>query len=410
MSDDGLFAGRVAVATTEFPSASQTFVADHIDALRRGGLTVDVFPSRSGNGPIAPELAPRVRHRADTILRSRRDVLLALWAWGGVGAIRRLSALRRLAHMDCSRRFENLVLALPYLRHAASYRIVHCHFGNRALQLLPLFTSGVLCAPLVVTFHGYDLQGFLRRQPTDIYQPLFECARSLVATGPYMRELLLSLGAPAERIFVLPNGVRTDLIRFQPPQPPLPGAPLQLLTVGRLVEKKGIRFGLEAVAILRARGLLAQYTVVGEGELRADLEQQVQTLGIAGCVSFIGAQPHNRVLDLYARSHVLLAPGVVAATGDVETQGVALLEAQAAGLPVIATRVGGVPYTIAPANAAMLVQPGDAAGLAAAVDQLIAAPGQWLERTMAAREHVVAGYEQEKVMDRLLQHYRELSA
>lgn len=395
---------RIAVATTEFPSASQTFVHDHVAALVGRGAHVDVAATRRGSGDHAgPARVAHVGHVPPT--PSAR--LAAAWHSAGLRVLPRIPVLKRLNHAPQGEGFGPFANALPFLRHASDYRIVHCHFGNRALQLLPLYDHGLLRAPLVVTFHGYDLQGYLQERSAAVYRPLFERARSLIATGPYMRELLLSVGAPAGRITTIANGVRTDLIRCAPRAALVSGEPLRLLTVGRLVEKKGIAFGLDAAADLVRGGVALRYTIIGDGPLKRVLAERARDLGIAAHVQFLGSQSHSAVLQHMQEAHLLLSPGVVAATGDVETQGVALLEAMASGLPLVATAVGGVVHTV-PEGTGMLVPPGDVAALAAAVRSLLAEPARREALARAGRIQAEQVYDQRRNFDRLAGHYEAL--
>lgn len=223
-----------------------------------------------------------------------------------------------------------------------------------------------------------------------------------------MHGVLAGLGAPKDKLVILPNGIRCADIPFRRRDGSTPRDALAIITVARLVEKKGVRFGIEAVAELRRAGLPARYTIVGAGPLLDELQDRARQLGVADVVDFAGAQPHARVLELLDAADVFLSPGVVAASGDVETQGVALLEAQAAGLPVVATRVGGVEETVADGRSGLLVAPADAPALAAALRTLYGDPRRWADMGQAGRAHVAAGYDRDFLMNRLIRLYHEL--
>ncbi len=403
----------VAVVMTEFPSSSQTFVEDQIRGLMKRNIQVGIFPLTRTTTPEVIErsirlgLTRRVRYPLNR-RRSRVAFVFAAFGNAGVSFWRNLPALWRLARNDGGLRLRRIVPALPFLGSAHRYDIIHVHSGHRALQLMPLFRCGLFRGRKVVTFHGHDLQGFLHTRPAGIYQPLFAIVDSLIANGPYVKALLLSLGAPSHKIRLIPNGVRIDDIPFHARRPPILGEPFRIITVGRLVEFKGIHYGIEATALLRAAGCSVEYIIVGGGPLRQPLVQLALSLGVADIVKFRGALAHDETLALLQSAHVFLSPGVIAENGDCETQGVALLEAQASGLPIVATRVGGVAETVAQGSAGFLTDPGSAEVLAAALRRVLQHPERWASWGELGRNHVASNYDQGQMMELLVQHYHDL--
>jgi len=152
---------------------------------------------------------------------------------------------------------------------------------------------GLFTGPLAVYFHAYDLTVWLRERAATAYTALFAEAELLLPISQHWQTRLLELGANAARIRVLHMGVDCQAFSYRPRQ--LAAAEsLQLLSVGRLVEKKGVRFALEALA--RAKPELPggfSYHVVGDGPLRPELEALAQRLGISEHVSFHGALPSH---------------------------------------------------------------------------------------------------------------------
>jgi D-inositol-3-phosphate glycosyltransferase len=163
------------------------------------------------------------------------------------------------------------------------------------------------------------------------------------------------------------NGIDTSLFRPTTPDPDIvrtDGTPL-LLWVGRLQPWKGVDVALRALREIPQAHLM----IVGDGETRADLERLAQGLGLAERVHFLGAVPRERLPSIYAAADLLLATSFAS-----ETFGIGLVEAQACGLPVVASRFGGFPEVIDEGRTGLLVPPRDPAALAAAVRSLIDDP------------------------------------
>lgn len=194
--------------------------------------------------------------------------------------------------------------------------------------------------PYVVTSHGADLYA-LKGLGLDALKR-FVARRSSAATvvSSAMRERLAALGVPAAHIHVLPMGV--DLSERFTPDPSVPRSQHEILFVGRLVEKKGLRHLIAALPQVLEGVPDAFLTIVGFGPEEAALRQQVHTLGLQAKVHFLGAVAQTRLPALYRRAALFVAPFVQAESGDQEGLPVALMEAVACGCPVVAGDVAGI--------------------------------------------------------------------
>jgi glycosyltransferase involved in cell wall biosynthesis len=220
-------------------------------------------------------------------------------------------------------------------------------------------------------------------------------ADAVIVLTRRLADRLLAAGLDPGRVHVIPSGV--DLGRFAGPRPdPAPDLPRpRVLFVGRLAAQKGVATLLEAVGLLRSR---AAVVLVGDGPLRPALERQADRLG-PGRVRFQGFVPHAEVPAWLAAADVLVLPSVYEELGSV------LLEAMAAGLPVVASAVGGIPDALAAAG--RLVPPCDPAALAAAVDELLDDPVLAAELGDAARRRAAA-FSWDVLAGRVLEVYREV--
>ncbi|MEB3328594.1 MAG: glycosyltransferase [Candidatus Sericytochromatia bacterium] len=309
---------------------------------------------------------------------------------------------RRLWHANWPGTYEALVQAV---RPA----VVHAHFGDRGVLMLATALRHDL--PLVTTFYGYDVSK-LPREPK--WRPrlarLFAFGSRFLVEGPHMRDALVGLGCPPEKVFVHHLGVDPTRYPFRLRRPG-PG-PMRLLVAASFREKKGLAYALEAFGRVAARrpGRLA-LTVIGDGPLRDGLRAIVAAHGVAQEVRWLGYQPHPVFLAEALDAHVLLAPSVVAVDGDTEGGApVALLEAQATGLPVLATWHADVPEVTLPGKSAWLVPERSVDALEERLEWLLANPDAWAAMGQAGRSHVMAAFDSRRLARDLEGHYRAVMA
>jgi teichuronic acid biosynthesis glycosyltransferase TuaC len=241
-----------------------------------------------------------------------------------------------------------------------------------------LYPDGVAAArlarwlgvPFVLTARGTDVN-LIPRFDGPRRAILDACARAagIVAVSTSLRDELVALGAPADKIRVLRNGV--DLERFAPPADRVAlrnalGAPKQqlLLSVGHLIERKGHHLILEALPALPD----AHLWIAGEGPQRAALERRAAELGLAGRVRLLGTCPHEELKRLYGAADALVLASSREGWANV------LLESMACGTPVVATPIWGNPEVVARAAAGVLTRDRSAGAIAEAVQALFAHP------------------------------------
>jgi colanic acid/amylovoran biosynthesis glycosyltransferase len=247
----------------------------------------------------------------------------------------------------------------------------------------------------------------LDRNPA-LYNHLFEHGDIFMPVSDYWRHRLIAHGCDPDRIIVHRMGI--DPARFPFSSNRLaPGDPITVLTVGRLIEKKGIEFGLRAVARLAAHGIPLRYNIVGGGPLRSELEMLVMTLGIADRVSFHGACTHDDVVRHMQQSDVLLAPSVTDEQGEQEGIPVTIMEAMATGIPVVSSFHSGISELVEDGVSGLLLPERDVNGIATAMAMLITKPEQARTLALAARGRVMADYNIETLNRQLAARFHELA-
>jgi glycosyltransferase involved in cell wall biosynthesis len=255
--------------------------------------------------------------------------------------------------------------------------LMHVHFGTDALEAAPL--ARALGLPRLVTLHGFDVhvrpewwaQGhggrLMRRYPERLRRMALQPGVRFVAVSQAVRAGAIAFGLPADRVDVRVIGV--DLSRVARSPLPMAERPRRVLFVGRLVEKKGAAVLLQAMADPQLAGVEA--LIVGDGPLREALQEQARSLRLLPAVRFAGALPHAQVLAEMAQARVYCLPAVTAANGDAEGLNTTVIEAQAAGLPVVTSARGSTTEGMLDGITGLAFAEHDAAGLAAALARLL---------------------------------------
>lgn len=272
-------------------------------------------------------------------------------------------------------------------------RIVHTH-GSLAGRV----AAALAGARIIYTKHGLaasEEQAIQVRSPGALLKSLAVrlFAHRIVAVSEAVRQALIAAGANPERVRVIPGGV--DLRAYESIAAPVPEV---VGTVGRLSREKGMDVLVEAMGTLQGQ---ARLLVGGDGPQRAALEQQVSALGLGDAVALAGF-----VNDVPA---FLSGIGVFAAPSRSEGLGLVILEAMAAGRPVVASRVGGIPEVVADGETGLLVPPEDAGALAAAIRRLLEDPVTARRMGEAGRQRVAERYSAERTANLTASLYEELT-
>jgi colanic acid/amylovoran biosynthesis glycosyltransferase len=407
---------RIAVVVGAFPTVSETFVLNQVTGLIDRGHDVRIFAARSGRPAaihdeiISYRLMNLVRYSAwlpeyhpHRLLVALPHVAKALFRRQGNGA-RLLSAARfgfRSAPLE-------LLSDAAAFRESDSFDVVLCHHGHMGARIARLREAGVVRGCVVTAFHGSDVSAYVRRAGSHAYAHLFATGDLFLPVSDHCRRRLIALGCPSDRIAV--HGMGVDCRRFGfARRERRAGEPLRLVTVGRLVERKGIANAVRAVAELVRSGVDVEYTIVGDGPLSAVLIHLARELGVAERVRIIGSVSHGAVAAILARSHIMVAPSMTASDGDMEGIPVAIMEAMASGVPVVSTVHGGIPELVDDDVTGYLVPEGDVHALATRLENLSRDFAAAQRVCAAARRRIVQRHDIEKLDDRLVRHFEALT-
>jgi colanic acid/amylovoran biosynthesis glycosyltransferase len=331
---------------SKFPAFSETFIRDQIVSLLDQGVDVTIYTK---NGKInIEELEALSGFEAYQLLDRVVDVDLYF-------ETNRFKRLLKLFHIFFSvlfsknfkyykeslsiKKFGSLARSLRlffrvhfFLRN--NINVVHAHYGPNGNSAVVLKEIG-LPINLFTTFHGYDIRLGLTNGG-HIYKPLFEHADGILAISKYNFRKLLDFGASKTKLIFLPNGINISL--FKQESSNLHKGVLKILTVARLVEEKSLDVAIKALyEVLRSHpDLVFEYTIVGEGEKRLELQNLITSLGLIKDVKLVGAQSSLVVRDLMSQSDLFLL------SSQAEALPTVLLEAQASEMILLATDVGSV--------------------------------------------------------------------
>jgi glycosyltransferase involved in cell wall biosynthesis len=390
-----------------YPQRTTTFIDREIAARRGFGASVEILSMRRWTGPLGDEqkaIGARVRY----VLPAGPAAVLAQLFYA-VGSPSRyfglLLYLLTRSHPTMTTRVRTLghfMLGVhcAFLTRSSRIDHVHAHFVDRAATVA-LTISRLRDVPYSVTAHANDIYV----SPVLLREKMLHAKVVVTCTNENVTSLVnIDRRALASKVRCIHHGI--DLERYRSSRSAAVSVPT-LLAVGQLREKKGFGHLIDACARLRKRGYSFQCQIVGDGPLREQLEAQIHALDLIWTVQLLGPMPHEQVVGRYAQASIFVLPSVRASDGAQDGIPNVILEAMAAGLPIVSTRQAGIPEALEHEVSGLLVTPGDPVALADALGRLLDEPGTRERLARQARLDVAARFDLRRNADALL---RELVA
>lgn len=387
--------GPVAYLVSEYPKASHTFIQREIAGLRALGAEVATLSIRrvGAEHHIGPEEQTAARETFAVLDAARNPVTLVAAHLGALvrrpsGWLSALALAARTAEPGVRgglwRLFHFLEAGVvaDRLRRLGAIHL-HVHFGNAAC------TVGMLAARMARLPYSYTLHG-----PSELFEPQTHRLAEKVANAAFVvcisrfaRSQAMLFADPIHwpKLKIVHCGV--DPARYDRPRRDSGQEFAELLFVGRLAAVKGLPVLFDALERLKDRGVAARLTLVGDGPERAQLEREAAGRGLGGAVRFVGHQSQQAVAERLAEADLFVLPSFA------EGVPVVLMEAMASRTAVVATRIAGVPELVEDGVSGLLVPPGDADALAAALAALIADPARRARMGEAGRAQVAAEHD-----------------
>ena len=366
---------KIAYLAPEIPALSATFVYNEILGLEKSGHRVVPLSVHLPHSPAEGDALEDLRSRTEYLYRTPkskmiRDNLYLL-------ARRPVRYLRVLASAigDAGRvgLFNRVGLGLLY-RFAVAARVarilldencthLHVHFAHIPTDIA-MYAAGMSAIPFSFTAHANDLfeRGWLLEQKV-------RRAKFAVTISEHNRQFLIEKGCPEDKIHVVRCGVDPGAFaaRFACPSHPIP----KMGTLGRLVEKKGIDDLIRACQMLKDRKIAFDLEIAGDGPMQSELQALVSDGDLAEQVHFKGPLAHDQVPRWLQGLDMFVLACKKDRNGDMDGIPVVLMEAMLAGIPVISTRISGIPELIEDGRSGLLAEPASSEHLAGAIARLL---------------------------------------
>jgi glycosyltransferase involved in cell wall biosynthesis len=398
---------KLAYLTGEYPRASDTFIQREVAALRALGHEVDTCSIRTTGAEhlVGPE--QRDEHaRTFKVLQAAKSPLHLIRAhlrW--MRTPRRYFSALRLAWTTAPKGIKGRLFNLIYFAEAG---VLAAHLADRGVEHLHNHIAKASCtvAMLVNALSGLPYS-FTIHGPDIFFEPhhwrIDEKARRaafVACISDFCRSQLMCFAAPSDwaRFHIVHCGVDPD--RYAPAD----RTGQDLLFVGRLAAVKGVPLLLEAVARLQPRFPDMRLTLIGDGPERHTLENTARSLGVTDTVSFVGYRSQAEVAEALSTTDLFVLPSFA------EGVPVVLMESLAAQVPVVTTRIAGVPELVRHGENGLLVPPGNLDALTAAIADLLGDPASRAAFGHAGRQTVIAGYamaQEARWLSRLVAGYSE---
>ena len=332
----------------EFPCISETFILNQIIGLKESGHKVDIFAytkkddSQNTHAIIDKfQLKIQVKY-FPSIPENRTARLWKLFCIIGHKLFTHPILLIRCLDFRSYGFYQSLNnLFQAEILMNKKYDIIHCQYGILGKEWA--FVKDVFSSKLVVSFRGYDLARFVKEQGNSVYKILFDRGDSFVPVCKYFAAKLSELGCSKEKIHVVASGINIEQFPYKKRVFGLKNK-IRLLSVGRLVEKKGIQYGIRAVGELVKLYPNIQYTIVGTGPMENDFKLLIASLKLENHVKLMGGLNHENMKAIYFQSHIFILPCIQAEDNDQEGIPNVLKEAMATGMPVVSTWHSGINF------------------------------------------------------------------
>lgn len=411
---------KIAFIIYAFPVLSETFILNQITGLIDRGHDVTIFCQRPYPDPIHHSdvekydlisrtcyyRTPEKRLPENKIVRVVKAALLLL-SHLNRKPLPLLKALNLFTYGRMASSLGIFYTTVPFLeKNIHEYDIAHCHFGPNGDLAALLRNLGAFRGKIVTTFHGEAGYANEKKYKKG-FKRLFEVGDLFLPMSEKEKQSLINLGCDPRKIVVHRMGVDTKKFAFFPSRP-RPNRKIRLLTVARLLEKKGVEYGIRAVAKVVTQYPEIEYKIAGDGPLKNDLQHLIDHLNINDKVKILGFQLQEQIAGLIKNVNLFLAPSVHSQDGDQEGIPVVIMEAMARGLPVLSTRHAGIPELVQDGISGFLVPERDPDALAEKLEYLARHQDLWPKMGRAGRNFIERHHDIDRLNDQLVLIFQQL--
>ena len=405
---------RIAYVASQFPKLTETFILREVMQMERRGFAVSLFsirprPTTRMHAAALPYLektryAPwiGVAHAAACIsLTVRRPAGVAR----GIGFLLHDSMLHAGHPMLVVKNLIALPKMLLFTREMERAQVedIHGHFANIPTTAAA-FAARVLGIRYSFTGHAWDI--FVPRNQAGLAEKIHDAVFVATCTG-FNARLLRQLCFPEDRDKIMLNHHGLDLSLYRPAASRETN---RIVAGGSLVDQKGLCYLIDAAAMLRDGGLDFRIEIVGDGPLRDELAQQIQGLELSQHVFLVGSMPHEELMERMRTAAMVVLPSVETHDGFMDGIPNILIESLALAVPVVSSRLSGIPELVLEGETGLLVEQRDADALAVALERLLRDPARGTAMGQAGRARVETMFDLDRNVAALVERFEEILA
>ncbi|NJL62951.1 MAG: colanic acid biosynthesis glycosyltransferase WcaL [Methylacidiphilales bacterium] len=407
---------NIAFIVEKFPALTETFILNQVVGLIELGHNVDIYAlhqddtNKVHSDVIKYDLLTHTHYMVQMPKNYVFRVLQVIWLIIINFKKAPLAVMRSLNFFKYGKSAISLRLfysILPFLD-SRSYDIIHCQFGMYGIVGMRLRELGAIRGKLITCFRGYDISWYVKEFGDDIYNELFSKGDLFLANCDFFRQRAIKLGCEERKIIVHGSGIDCDRFAFKPRYLSC-DRQIRIVTVGRLIEKKGIEYSIHAVAEILNNYPNIEYNIIGEGYLKEYFQQIINEFCVEEKIHLLGWKNQQEIIEVLDNSHIFIAPSVTAKDGNQDAPVNTLKEAMAMGLPVIGTYHGGIPELVEDGISGFLVPERDASAIANKILYLIEHPEIWLSMGKAGSSYVEKHYNMHQLNHELVEIYQQVS-
>jgi colanic acid/amylovoran biosynthesis glycosyltransferase len=401
---------RVAILVRMFPNIVQTYVLNHILSLKDAGTETFILAE---DDPKQDEIHPGVSQNnliSETLYISTEvDKIVKQLFMTPVTSPRYLSALMRIIFSGIWKRhglkygIKAMIRAKVLSR--GNFDIVHSHSLFSSYDYL--FLKDTFSIPIATTFHGLVPKN-VQMLETKKIEAVLEAGEAFFVNTEFALKQLSDFGCNRNKIHIIPQGTNISDFPFKS-RKITSDEPINILSVGRLSIEKGFHIAIRAIKKIITEYPNIKYRIIGGGIEEHNLIELIDELDLRDTVEIVGSVSTDKLLTYYTGAHVFILPSIDFRDGThTETQGVVLQEAQSSGIPIIASRTGGIPEVIKEGETGLLFEEEDETQLSQHLKMLLDDDAFYQKLCTQARKDVEENYSNEIIYSRMIEIYKQV--
>lgn len=384
---------KVAYVVKRYPRYSETFIVNEILEHEKANVEIEVFALRPPSDTHFQSDISKVKAAVNYLSGPGRTN--EFWNYIKEAATKFPNLWKTLeenTHLDSRTIYHGVQLANKFIEKGITH--AHSHFATSAAEVTGV-ASQLTGIPFSITAHAKDI--FHETVIADVLNLTLSRAQTVVTVSDYNVNFLNSILKKDVNLKRIYNGM--DLGKFEYSDPA--GRKPLIISVGRLVEKKGFCDLIDACAILRDRDFDFTCQIIGSGDLQQDLAAQIENLKLGDFVELSGPKPQIEIVNLLKEAQVFAAPCVIGSDGNKDGMPTVLLEAMASGLPCVSTPVTGIPELVIHNETGLIVDSHNSAMLADALELIMTDDSLRDRISISARKHIEQSFNVENSASQL---------